>query len=194
MKKLKNILSTVLLTVTFILLILIVFTRIQGKTPELFGYQVLRVSSSSMVPKLEVGDILLSKRVDDITALKAGDIITYNGEYGSYAGKLITHEVVVEPYLANGKYYLQTQGVANEYIDPEISEEQVIGKMVRDLPALSAVYSFFVTPWGLILVLGFLAVLFINEAFALKRLIKEKNGEESDSITDESHKENNSDI
>lgn len=178
MKKFKNIFSGIILLITFILVIMLVFTRINGKTPELFGYQILRVSSSSMVPKLEVGDIILSKRIDDITTLKQGDIITYNGEFGSYAGKTITHEVIVEPFQSNDTYYLQTKGIANDYPDPEIREDQVIGKMISTIPLLSAIYNFFMTPWGLIVILGFLAVLFINEIFALRQLVKENDDED----------------
>ena len=130
MKKFKNIFSVIILLVTFVLVIMLVFTRINGKTPELFGYQILRVSSSSMVPRLEVGDIILSQRVDDVTTLKQGDVITYKGEFGNYAGKSITHEVIVEPFQSEGTYYLQTKGIANDYPDPEIREDQIIGKMI----------------------------------------------------------------
>ena len=178
MKKFKNIFSVIILLVTFVLVIMLVFTRINGKTPELFGYQILRVSSSSMVPRLEVGDIILSQRVDDVTALKQGDVITYKGEFGNYAGKSITHEVIVEPFQSEGTYYLQTKGIANDYPDPEIREDQIIGKMISTIPIFSAVYNFFMTPWGLIAILGFLAVLFINEIFALRQLVKENDDEE----------------
>ena len=178
MKKFKNIFSVIILLVTFVLVIMLVFTRINGKTPELFGYQILRVSSSSMVPRLEVGDIILSQRVDDVTTLKQGDVITYKGEFGNYAGKSITHEVIVEPFQSEGTYYLQTKGIANDYPDPEIREDQIIGKMISTIPIFSAVYNFFMTPWGLIAILGFLAVLFINEIFALRQLVKENDDDE----------------
>lgn len=173
MKKFLNILSVVFLVVTFVLVIMLVFTRVQGKTPQLFGYQILRISSSSMEPKLHTGDIILSKSVKDIAKIEVGDIITYHGEEGSYSGKLITHEVIAEPFVSGGKYYLQTMGIANGYVDPEICEEQVVGEMICTLPVLSAVYDFFVTPWGLAVILGFLALLFVNEALTLRRLVKE---------------------
>ncbi len=174
MKKYKNILIVCILAITFVMVITLVATRIQGKTPQLFGYQILRVSSSSMEPTLETGDIILSKKVSDISALEVGDIVTYKGEQDSYKDKTITHEVIVKPYEYDGKYYLQTRGIANGYIDPEISEDQVIGVMIRRMPLFSAAYSFFLTPWGLVVILGFLAILFINEAFTLVRLVKEE--------------------
>lgn len=179
MKKVINILFAVVLLITFVLVMLLVFTRLQGKTPQFFGYRILRVSSSSMEPELHVGDIILSKSVEDISSLEVGDIITYNGEVGSYAGKIITHEVAVAPYESGGKFYLQTVGIANSYPDPEISEDQVMGKMVCTVPVLSAVYNFFITPWGLAVILGFLAILFVNEIFSLVHLVKEKDVEAS---------------
>lgn len=172
MKKLKNIVSVILLLLSFVLIFILVFTRIQGKTPQLFGYRLLRISSASMSPTLNVGDIILSKSVDDIANIEAGDIITYNGEVGSYRDKLITHRVIQISYDDNGQFYLQTMGIANDYADPWISEKQIVGKMVCTVPLLSRLYSFFLTPWGLGLVLGFLALLFINEAVTLKKIIK----------------------
>ncbi len=200
MKTLKKILAIVLVVVTFFLLILFVVTRVQGKTPTLFGYQILRVVSPSMEPELMVGDVILTKTVQDVSTLEVGDIITYNGKEGSYAGKLITHEVVLKPYDGgDGTYYLQTQGIANFYADPEISDDQVVGKFVRPLPVFTKVYSFFMTPWGLVVILGFLAILFFNEIVSLVRTVKEKdssssNSEESAEITENSDSEPKSDL
>lgn len=180
MNKFKNIFSAIILIITFVLVLFLMFTKIMGKTPEFFGWQVLRISSPSMEPSLNVGDIILSQRVDDVSTLCTGDVITYNGEVGDYAGKMITHEVVKAPYKANeldDTYYLVTKGTANEYDDPEISEDQVVGIMKSKLVVLSTIYSIFITPWGLFIVLGFLAVLFINEAFALRQLVKENEDE-----------------
>ena len=174
MKKNKNLLSVIILVISFILLFTFLFTRIQGKTPELFGYQLLRISSSSMEPKLKVGNVILSKSVDDVSKLEEGDIITYEGEVGGYAGKLITHQVTVEPYQYADEYYLQTMGIANGYNDPEISESQVVGKMVCKVPFLGFIYNLFITPWGLVIILVFLAFLFISEIINLRRLLKEK--------------------
>lgn len=180
MNKFKTIVSAIILIVTFVFVMFLMFTKIMGKTPEIFGYQILRISSPSMEPELNVGDIILSQRVDDVSVLRVGDIITYSGEVGDYSGKMITHEVVIAPHKnseSDNTYYLQTKGSANEYDDPEIRDDQVIGIMKCKLTVLSTVYGIFITPWGLFIVLGFLAVLFINEAFALRQLVKENEDE-----------------
>lgn len=185
MKKLNIVLSAILL-ITFSMVIILFFTRVQGKTPHFFDYQILRIASSSMEPKLQVGDVILSKKVRNITTLETGDIITYKGEVGGYSDKTITHEVTRVPYESNGKFYLQTMGIANTYSDPEISEDQVIGRMVCKLPVLSKVYNFFLTPWGLAVVLGFLSIMFINEVLVLRRLIKGNGNKDSDYLCEDS--------
>lgn len=180
MKKFINILSVILLVLTFVVVILLVFTRIQGKTPQVFGYQLLRVSSASMEPKLYVGDVILSHKVKDVNTLKVGDVITYTGNQGSFSGKLITHEVVKSPEInEDGEYCLQTMGIANSLPDPVITDNQVVGKMVCKVPFLSFVYGFFQTYWGLIIILLFLAILFINEIFRLFNLINKEKTKES---------------
>ncbi len=178
MGKIKSILSGIILLVTFILVILLFLAKVAGETPQLFGYQILRISSQSMEPKLMVGDIILSKNIDDISSVHTGDIVTYIGETDDYAGKRITHEVVVEPYETDGEFLLQTQGTANDMPDPIIRASSLEGSMVCKLGILSMIYSIFITPWGLVIILGILAVLFINEVFALRQLIKENDDEE----------------
>lgn len=101
------------------MLTVIVFmgSKVNGKTPSLFGYSVLRVSTGSMQPELMIGDVILGKSVDNPTALKVGDIITYRGS-GQTEGLLVTHKVVVAPYkTADGTYKLQTKGIANDAPD-----------------------------------------------------------------------------
>ncbi len=178
MRKIKSILSGIILIITFILVILLFLTKISGETPQIFGYQILRISSQSMEPELMIGDIILSKNIDDISSVHKGDVVTYIGETGDYAGKHITHEVIVEPYKTDSGYFLQTQGIANDVSDPVISADNLVGTMLCKLTVLSVVYNFFMTPWGLIIILGVLAILFINEVFALKQLIKENDNEE----------------
>ncbi|MBQ1507339.1 MAG: signal peptidase I [Ruminococcus sp.] len=178
MRKIKNIFSAIILIATFVLVAILLLTKISGKTPEVFGFQLLRISSESMEPELSVGEIILSRTTDDVSLLAQGDIITYKGEQGSYSGKLITHRIIVAPHEENGEYRLQTMGDSNEFADPEIRASQVVGKMVCRVGFLSVIYSFFITPWGLMTILGFLAFLFINELYALRQLVKENGNEE----------------
>jgi len=122
----KSIVSWVILAVVVFLIATIFISRINGKTPTVMGYSFFRVSSESMLPTLEVGDIILVKECE-ITDLKVEDIVTYNGTKGNMAGKIITHRVVEAPYEKNGKTFVITCGDANDLNDPKVGAEQIIG-------------------------------------------------------------------
>lgn len=131
---------------------------------------IFRVSTGSMEPELNVGDVILSKEVSDVKDLQLGDIITYEGREGSYADKLITHQVITAPYEENGTYYLVTKGIANNEADPVISENQIVGIMVAKIPFLGAIYSFFLTPWGLIVAILLIILAFSGEFWNIYKL------------------------
>ena len=166
-KKVFNVFTTVLLIFLIGVVILVFITRITGNTPSFFGYHIFRVTSGSMEPKLMIGDVILVKEVPS-DEIHAGDIVTYNGKEGDMAGKIITHEVVEEPYEENGITYIQTQGITKGALkDPLIDYSQVEGKYVTTLGFLNAMYTFFLSPYGLIAFVGLIVVLFGYEAVSL---------------------------
>ena len=88
-----------------------------------------------MIPKYEVGDVLVSKEIppEDI---KVGDDIIYTGKEGSFKDKVVTHQVIfIEK--ENENYRIITKGIANTAQDPEITQEQVMGKVIYKLGLLS---------------------------------------------------------
>lgn len=185
-KKISNILLTVVLILLVFAVIITVVSRVSGKTPTFAGYMIFRVTTGSMEPELAVGDVILTKEVDSVTDIKVGDVITYQGVTGNYADKLITHRVITAPYEENGTYYLVTQGVANLNPDPVISENQVVGVMVTKIPFLGAVYSFFLTPWGLITAILLIILAFSGEFWNIYKLSREgENAPDAKSIDNE---------
>lgn len=169
-KRIINVLLTIVLILLVVVVAITMVVRITGNTPNFGGYMIFRVSTGSMEPELNVGDVILSKEVESITDLKVGDVITYMGAEGSYADKLITHEIVTAPYEENGAYYLVTQGIANPEADPVVSENQVVGIMVTKIPFLGAIYSFFLTPWGLIAAILLIILAFSGEFWNIYKL------------------------
>ena len=142
--KLKNnkplkIIGTIIYVLAFILVILILLVvllqRISNNEISFGGFRIYNTLTGSMIPKYEIGDILLSKEVnpEDIVV---GDDITYVSNERSSYGKLITHSVI-EIREEDGKYYFVTQGIANNTADPEISEDQVYGKVIYKSVILS---------------------------------------------------------
>ena len=168
----KDIIFGVVLAVLVLTVIVVLTARINGETPTLFGHAVYRVSSGSMEPYLKVGDIILSKECDPMK-LKEGDVITYDGKSGQFAGKRVTHRVVKEPYLNenDGKYYLVTKGDDNPAEDTPISVSQVTGKLEAKLDFLNSLYNFFITPWGLLTLIGLIVIAFFNEIIIFVRTL-----------------------
>ena len=166
--------GSILVAVLFITLIITFISRISGKTPEMFGISLLRISSNSMEPELMVGDIILIKDTD-IEEIKEGDIISYRGEKGSYAGKIITHMVLTAPTFseADGIYYLTTAGIIEgAHADPEIKETQVIGKLVCVVPLLGWLYNFFTTWYGFLLFVLIVLFSFASEIINIIKILK----------------------
>ena len=187
-KKILNIISTIVLVVLIIIVIYVFYVRATGNVPEIFGFQVYRVQSGSMSPTLEIGDVILSRKVEP-SDIHKGDIITYKGEEGELRGKLITHEVILEPQRSeNGEWKIQTQGVASGALpDPPISSSAVLGKYVVTLSFLNGLYSFFLSPTGLIVFIFIIVALFGYEMISLLVSYKklDENDEKVFSSTDE---------
>lgn len=160
----KNVIFGIILALLVSVMIVVLTTHFNGETPKVFGHAIYRVSSGSMVPTLEVGDIIICSDCDPME-LKAGDIITYNGLSGQFKGLKVTHRVVKEPYLDknDGKYYLVTKGDDNPIADTPISASQVSGKFVKKIELLKHLYNYFLTPWGLLTLIGLIVLAFFNE-------------------------------
>ncbi len=171
MLAIKNIICWTLIVCLAFLIVMMIYSRIKGEVPSVFGYSILRVSTGSMEPELMVGDVILDKDVDDVQSIKVDDVITYRGS-GELSGMLITHKVVKAPYLAeDGTYYLQTKGIANEIADKEISADKVVSVMVCKIPQLDALYNFFLSPWGLVVFIVLIVLIFFDELVAFVRAL-----------------------
>lgn len=169
--RIKNIIFAVVVVVLSALIIFVLYSRINGKSPSFFGYSLYRVSSDSMKPNLITGDIILCGPCDPMT-LKEGDIITYRGAVGELADRDVTHRVIRAPYEADGLYCLVTKGDDNPAEDSPIKLSQVEGKFISRLDAFKSVYNFFLTPWGLIVMLALILLAFSREIAASVRLLR----------------------
>ena len=180
--KIKRIFSIVLVVVLVVILLYVLVSRITGETPSMFGYSMLRVSSESMEPELKVGNIILVKEVEPET-LKKGDVITYHGEEGPVAGKLITHQIVSEPYEKDGTFYFTTRGIKLGALDdPEIDDTQVLGKVMCKVPLLGTLYDFFSQWYGLAAFAAILLISFSSEIMNLISIIRNEDEDEDPEV------------
>lgn len=180
-KRISSILLTIILIVLVAVVIFTVIARVSGNTPSVFGYMIFRVSSGSMEPELMVGDIILTKEVTDVETIEVGDVVTFHCTDGEMAGELVTHKVIEEPSYKNGKYYIHTKGVAApEWNEGEIfSEDQLVSEMICVIPFIGMIYSFFLTPWGLIVAILLIILAFSGEFINIYKLSNEKPLEEN---------------
>lgn len=191
----RNTVLGIIIALLAALIVLIIITRVSGGTPTVFGYSMYRVSSGSMAPELEIGDVILTSECDPMT-VKTGEIITYKGESGDMAGKFVTHRVVKAPYKEGGKFYLVTKGDNNYAEDNPITLSQVNSRFVTKVSILKMLYNVFVTPVGLLIIIGLIIFAFFNEIIIFVKALlgisyEEEKQESVDDIIERYMKENN---
>ena len=141
MQKIFNFLYFLFITAVIVLVLLMVSTKIH--IPGNFGVKV--VLSGSMEPAISVGSLIVIKPAQ---AYKIGDIITFGEE--SKDAIPTTHRVV-EMRVDNGVMVYVTKGDANNDRDiKEVREDEVIGKMLFDIPYLGYIIALAKKPIGLI--------------------------------------------
>ena len=135
LKIIGNILYAIIFIIALFILIIAILQRTTNNEITLFGYRIFVVATGSMVPEYEVGDVLVSKEVDPAT-IQVGDDIVYKGKEGSFKDKIVTHQVIMIE-KENDNYRIQTKGIANTKEDPEITQNEVIGKVIYKMGVLS---------------------------------------------------------
>lgn len=137
LKKIAKIIEVILITTIIFISLIIIIQRFSNNEKSFLGYRIFRVETGSMVPKYLVGDVILVKD-QKFEQLKIGDDLTYNGLSGNVAGKIITHQII-DIEIVNGKKIIHTKGIANSQEDPEIFEEQIIGKVITKMNILTVI-------------------------------------------------------
>ena len=123
----KKVIIQVMFWFSIIFLILVCYLKFFSKKQNIqpFGVTMLKVSSNSMSPEFEKGDIIFIKKQENY---EIGDIITYQTKDNN----LVTHRVI-EKY---GNDYI-TKGDSNNIEDEEkIKPEQIKGKLIIKIKKL----------------------------------------------------------
>ncbi len=162
------------------LIAIILIQRFSNNEVTFFGFRIFNVATESMVPKYNVGDILVVKSID-INDVKVGDDVTYMGEVGTFANRIVTHQVINIEYDKNGEKIFHTKGIANDSEDPTIKEHQIYGKVLYKFIAISKFSNIINNMYCMyILLFVSIAVVMIMEIRDLKRADEEDEREESD--------------
>ena len=150
MKALRHILIGILV-VLLLLSATSVVRRIafNDPVPLTFGYGSAVIVGGSMEPAIDFGDMVLIRRQG---AYELGDVVTFKPESGR---SVVTHRVVE---VTSSGYI--TQGDANNARDPEVTPDQMIGRVVRTIPGVGKIILFFQRPLGVaILAIGLFAII-----------------------------------
>ena len=170
-KKVLGGIFTAFIVLLLVFSVILVIMVKRSHKPFLFGYATYFVVSGSMEPTIEVGDVIIIKKVNDPSELKKDDIITFNGKGSSLEGKVVTHRIISEG-VEDGK--ITTCGDANHGIsDTPITYDDVIGKYVKNSAVLTTLYSAFSSKYGFLFIVFIpLFVLLIVQIVNFRRACK----------------------
>ena len=172
LKKIWNVVSTVLVVLMVLFTVLLMGARI-------IGFKCFNIISPSMEPEYAVGDLIYVKEVDPAT-IKEGDVITFLVNENLVVG---THRVV-RVDTANKHFY--TKGDANDIEDREpVHFNNVIGVPKFSIPMLGYVSDFVQNPPGMYITIAVGTVL-ILAVFLPDMIGKKKKEEENEDAPEQS--------
>lgn len=135
LKLINNIIYVILFLIVASVLFVVILQRASNNAIALGGVRVFNIISESMIPKYNIGDVLVVKSIEPQN-IKVGDDIAYIGQESTFNQKIVTHQVIKIDY-ENGEYIFHTKGIANILEDPLVHQNQVFGKVVYKIWILS---------------------------------------------------------
>lgn len=180
----KIISTTLIILLVFIGIFLIYYVLSAKKLSKDPTYKprinLYTIVSGSMVPAINVYDIIVDVNVSSPESIKPGDVITFKSTSAISQDLIVTHRVL-DVRLVNGKYEYVTKGDWNPTADSDTAKyENIIGKVVFKIPQLGRIQFFLATKmgWFIIVLLPALGVI-VYDVIKLLRLTKTKNKTES---------------
>lgn len=169
-KKIFNIIETLVLIFSCIICTFLLLQKFVFKENGILGYRTFVIVTSSMRPSLDVGDVILVKKIDT-DKIKINDIITYEGMESDFKDKIITHKVK-NIILEDSKKIFYTKGITNSAIDPAVYEEQIYGKVIYKFKILSFLSKIIRSKFGyIIFILIPLSLIFVKEMINIKKAL-----------------------
>lgn len=131
------------------------------------------VSSGSMVPNLNVDDVLVVKDGDSFKSLNLGDIIVFHRPIGG--DRVIVHRVAdIKDFVINSQEerMIRTKGDANPSsipgVDYPITEKDYIGKVAFVIPGVGLITRAISPPVNYIIIAAILAILLLSHILRKK--------------------------
>ena len=150
-KKILSILKIIILILLILFALFTVYQKVFPNNPSAFGFRTYSIITKSMEPVLKKGDVILVQE-RNTSSYKVGDIITFKGTSGDLKGKIVTHEIVGIK-LENGKNIFYTKGIQNISEDPDVYENEILGKYIYKFKFFSLIERIMDTKIGFILII-----------------------------------------
>ena len=162
-----------LLLIGAVLLIYVLDTKIKASKGDysIPTYNAYVVLTGSMLPKIQVYDVVVTKKVD-AADLQVGDIITFASADSRFLNTTITHRIIKKNYNAESKSYsFQTKGDNNNVADNAlVPQNNIYGKVFLKIPKLGYLQEFLATEGGWIIVILIPCLVVIS--YDIMKLIK----------------------
>ena len=150
-----------------------VYAKVTNTKPLVSLYVIV---SPSMVPTINVNDMIVDFGVNKDEDIKENDIVTFYSNVINTGGYTITHRInSINVY--DDEYRYITKGDNNSSVDVGFTTiDRIVGKVFLIIPKVGLVQSFLSSKWGwlLIVVIPSLGIL-IADIFKLIELFKIKN-------------------
>ena len=159
---------------TYVLDIKIRAAKGDYSSPTFNAYVVL---TGSMLPEIQVKDVVVTKKVD-AAELEKGDIITFASSDSRFLGTIITHRIIKKNQDKDGNITFQTQGDNNNVADSALVQpNNIYGKVILKIPKLGYLQDFLATQggWIIVILLPCMAVISYDIVKIAKGIKKKKN-------------------
>lgn len=174
-QKIKNILSVILYIILIPIILCNLFLIAQSiffpnKTASIIGMKSYIIVSGSMKPKMNVGDIVIVKKMKKTSDYNVGDIISYHEN-----NSIVTHRIIQIQKSQKGKSSYVTKGDNNNAEDNfRVEQNNIEGKVIKIIPKLGLL-SLFVENHIFLLIIFILLYAFISSN--VRKMVRRKRRE-----------------
>ncbi len=148
------------------------------------------VSSGSMIPELEVYDVLVVQGNEPFEDIDVGDIIVFNRPSGH--DRVIVHRVV--SIIEDDPKTIRTKGDANPSSIPgtdyPVTEEEYIGKVAYVIPQIGFITRILMPPVNYVIIAVIIGIMIFKQYTKNKKEKEKKFFEQRESSEDDSEKKN----
>lgn len=177
---LKKIIGVILIILIYNIVLLFISSNNLNTGISLFGYKAYIITSKSMEPSINFGDVVIVKKCKE-NKINVGDIITFKNN-----NEIITHRILSIQENEETEELYVTKGDNNNTEDIEkVSFSNIIGKSVLTIPYLGKVIMMIDNK---LIILVIVLIILILVFLKLQKREKIENRREKKKIEDEKNK------